>query len=167
MKALSDTELVIAEWYCHGLTDKEIADVLEKPVWTIRTHKKHIYTKLGISTTHELVLYMVSRHFEKDWDLGEVRRRGLAAVLCMLMIVHILLQKTRFSVVCQDEQELSVSSGGQKNEERTEYNGYGAEVQLHTEEDGRLEFLLDYGKEDCRWRETTDAANGGRKGARL
>lgn len=31
MKALSDTELVIAEWYCHGLTDKEIADVLEKP----------------------------------------------------------------------------------------------------------------------------------------
>lgn len=30
MKALSDTELVIAEWYCHGLTDKEIADVLEK-----------------------------------------------------------------------------------------------------------------------------------------
>ena len=31
----------------------------------------------------------------------------------------------------------------------------------------RLEFLLDYGKEDCRWRETTDATNGGRKGARL
>lgn len=93
MKALSDTELVIAEWYCHGLTDKEIADVLEKPVWTIRTHKKHI------STTHELVLYMVSRHFEKNWDLGEVRRRGLAAVLCMLMIVHILF--TENSVFCR------------------------------------------------------------------
>lgn len=99
MKALSDTELAIAEWYCHGLTDKEIADVLDKPVWTIRTHKKHIYTKLGISTTHELVLYMVSRRFEKDWDLGEVRRRGLAAVLCMLMIVHILF--TENSVFCR------------------------------------------------------------------
>lgn len=39
MDRLSETELVIAEKYCHGLTDKEVADQLGKPVWTIRTHK--------------------------------------------------------------------------------------------------------------------------------
>ncbi len=99
MRMLSDTEGIIAEWYCHGLTDKEIAEQLGKPVWTIRTHKKHIYSKLGISTTHELVLYMVSRHFGKDWDLREVRRRGLAAVLCLLMLFH--LYSTNSSFFCR------------------------------------------------------------------
>lgn len=99
MKMISETELVIAEWYCHGLTDKEIAEQLGKPVWTVRTHKKHIYTKLGISTTHELVLYMVSRHFEKEWDLRELRRRGLAAVLCSLMLFHIFF--TEEQIFCR------------------------------------------------------------------
>ena len=91
MEMLSETELVIAEWYCHGLTDKEIAAEINKPVWTVRTHKKHIYLKLGISSTHELVLYMISRHFRKVWNLDEVRRRGLAAVLCSLFLFHILV----------------------------------------------------------------------------
>ncbi len=99
MKMLSETEGIIAEWYCHGLTDKEIAEQLSKPVWTIRTHKKHIYSKLGISTTHELVLYMVSRHFGKEWDLREVRRRGLAAVLTLLMLVHVFFAES--SLFCR------------------------------------------------------------------
>lgn len=89
MDALSDTEYVVAELYCHGLTDKEVAAELGKPVWTIRTHKKHIHAKLGISTTHELILYMVSRRSGKDWDLREVRRRGLAAVMCILMLFYV------------------------------------------------------------------------------
>lgn len=89
MNRLSETELVIAELYCHGLTDKEIANELDKPVWTIRTHKKHIHAKLGISTTHELVLYMIARQNNKEWDIKELRRRGLAAVMCMLIIFHI------------------------------------------------------------------------------
>lgn len=86
MKRLSETEQNIAEWYCHGLTDKEVADVVDKPVWTIRTHKKHIYTKLGISTTHELVLFMVTVHLHREWNLSELRRRGLAAILCALIL---------------------------------------------------------------------------------
>ena len=93
MAMLSDTEYTIAELYCHGLTDKEIAASLDKPVWTIRTHKKHIHAKLGISTTHELVLYMVSQKSGKDWDLRDVRRRGLAAVMCILMLFYISVSK--------------------------------------------------------------------------
>ena len=90
MNRLSETELVIAEKYCHGLTDKEIADELDKPIWTIRTHKKHIHAKLGISTTHELVLYMVARENDKNWDLEELRKRGLAAVMSVLVIFHLV-----------------------------------------------------------------------------
>ena len=91
MNRLSETELIIAEKYCHGLTDKEIADELGKPVWTIRTHKKHIHAKLGISTTHELVLYMVARENDKNWDLKELRKRGLAAVMSVLVIFHLVI----------------------------------------------------------------------------
>lgn len=93
MGVLSETELVIAELYCHGLTDKEIAAELDKPIWTIRTHKKHIHSKLGISTTHELVLYMVSVKSGKNWDLKELRRRGLAAVMCVLMLFYISVER--------------------------------------------------------------------------
>ena len=37
---LSPTEFHIAESYCRGLIDKEVAEVVDKPVWTVRTHKK-------------------------------------------------------------------------------------------------------------------------------
>ena len=90
-KHLSDMEVCVAEQYCHGRTDKEIAEVLEKPIWTIRTHKKHIYKKLSIATTHELVLYMVAKFVGKAWDANDVRRRGLAALLMVLMLFHMVV----------------------------------------------------------------------------
>lgn len=89
MKSLSDMETLVAEQYCHGLTDKEIADQLDKPIWTVRTHKKHIYKKLSIATTHELVLYMVSVFVGKEYKAAEIRKRGLAALLTLLMLFHI------------------------------------------------------------------------------
>ena len=95
MKDLSDTEVCVAEQYCHGLTDKEIADVIDKPIWTVRTHKKHIYKKLSIASTHELVLYMVSRYLGKKWDAKEVRRMGLAALLTVLMLFHIVVVENK------------------------------------------------------------------------
>jgi len=94
-KQLSEMEVCVAEQYCHGRTDKEIADVLEKPVWTIRTHKKHIYKKLSIATTHELVLYMVSRFVGVEWDAQEVKRRGLAALLTLLLLLHMTVFENR------------------------------------------------------------------------
>lgn len=89
MKKLSDMETLVAEQYCHGLTDKEIADQLDKPIWTVRTHKKHIYKKLSIATTHELVLYMVSLFVGKEYNAAEIRKRGLAALLTALMLFQI------------------------------------------------------------------------------
>lgn len=71
----------MAEQYCHGLTDKEIADKLHKPIWTIRTHKKRIYKKLMIATTHELVLYMVAYFLNRQWDISALRQFGLSSIL--------------------------------------------------------------------------------------
>ena len=85
-KSLSPTETKIAELYCHGLVDKEISERVKKPIWTVRNHKRHIYQKLGISTTHELVLYMVCKHVGKTWDLRELRLRGLSAFLSALLL---------------------------------------------------------------------------------
>lgn len=88
---LSKVEEQIAETYCHGFTDKEVSEIVEKPVWTVRTHKKHIYSKLGISTTHELVLYMVAKYLNRPWDLSELRKKGLSAIMCLIMIFNIYI----------------------------------------------------------------------------
>lgn len=89
--SLSPTELQIAELYCHGLIDKEISEQVRKPIWTVRNHKRHIYQKLGISTTHELVLYMVCKVLGKEWNLRELRLRGLSAFLCLLILYSICM----------------------------------------------------------------------------
>lgn len=88
---LSKVEEQIAETYCHGYTDKEVSEILEKPIWTVRTHKKHIYSKLGISTTHELILYMVAKYLGHPWNLSEVRKRGLSAIMCLIMMFNIYI----------------------------------------------------------------------------
>lgn len=73
------TETRVAELYCHGLIDKEVAERMDKPIWTIRTHKKRIYNKLGISSEQELVLYMVTRYIGVDFDVALIRENGLDA----------------------------------------------------------------------------------------
>ena len=89
--SLSPTELQIAELYCHGLIDKEISEQVNKPIWTVRNHKRHIYQKLGISSTHELVLYMVCKFLGKEWNLRELRLRGLSALLSVILLVMTLI----------------------------------------------------------------------------
>lgn len=48
MISLSPTELLVANEYCKGLADKEVAGNLNKSVWTVKTQKRTIYRKLGI-----------------------------------------------------------------------------------------------------------------------
>ena len=60
--------------------DKEIAERLEKPVWTVRTHKKHIYKKLGIGSTQEIVLFMVAEYIGSTFHRKEVNELGLKAI---------------------------------------------------------------------------------------
>lgn len=102
MKAeLSPTEFHIAESYCCGLIDKEVAEVVDKPIWTVRTHKKHIYQKLNISSMQELVLWMVCKRIGKVWNAREVRLRGLSAILSILLFVQMVLHIQLQSVVVE------------------------------------------------------------------
>lgn len=96
---LSPTEFHIAESYCRGLIDKEVAEVVDKPVWTVWTHKKHIYQKLQISSMQELVLWMVCKRIGKVWNAREVRLRGLSAILSILLFIQAVLHIQLQSVV--------------------------------------------------------------------
>lgn len=45
MITLSEREHLVAEQYCKGLADKEVADRLQRSEWTIKAQKRDIYTK--------------------------------------------------------------------------------------------------------------------------
>lgn len=90
MIALSPAEMLVANEYCKGLADKEVADSLNKSVWTIKTQKRAIYRKLGISKDTELLLYMLCYRLKRNFDLREIRKHGLEflfSILFMLMQV--------------------------------------------------------------------------------
>lgn len=86
MITLSLSERMVAEEYCKGLTDKEVANRLCKSVWTIKTQKRTIYRKLGISKDTELLLYMLCDRLHREFDLKEIRKHGLAIFFAMLML---------------------------------------------------------------------------------
>ena len=52
---LTPTELIITKMISQGLSDKEIAAHQESATDTIKQHKKHIFSKLGINKSTELV----------------------------------------------------------------------------------------------------------------
>lgn len=87
MNTLSPAEWQVANEYCKGLTDKEVADNLCKSVWTTKTQKRTIYRKLGISKDTELLLYMLCEKLKKNFDLKEIRKHGLELLFSVLFIV--------------------------------------------------------------------------------
>ena len=57
-KALTPAEHCVFQLYIQKLTAKEIADTLCLSINTIKTHTKHIFSKLEISSREELLLYI-------------------------------------------------------------------------------------------------------------
>ena len=55
LDTLTPTELAITKLIAKGLSDKEIADVQSSSIYTIKEHKKHIFTKMQINKSTELV----------------------------------------------------------------------------------------------------------------
>ncbi|MDR1091096.1 MAG: LuxR C-terminal-related transcriptional regulator [Prevotella sp.] len=94
MIELSHTELEVLETYGKGLRDQEVADKLDKPVWTVKTHKKNIFQKLGVNSTHEMIIYLVSLKTGKPFKLDEIRRQGIAAVLSLILTLAISVDIT-------------------------------------------------------------------------
>ena len=63
--------------YCRGLTDKEVAALLFKSYWTIKTQKKLIYQKLGVSKDTELMAYMICERKGVRFSIKKLREQGI------------------------------------------------------------------------------------------
>lgn len=87
METLSPAEWIVSKEYFKGLADKEVADNLQKSVWTIKTQKRTIYRKLGISKDTELVLYVLCMELKRDFDLKEIRKHGIELLFSVLFII--------------------------------------------------------------------------------
>lgn len=74
---LSPAERDVALALCRGLTDKEVADMLCRSYHTVRTQKKAVYRKLGVSKDTELMAAMVCEHKGIVFSLSEMRRKGV------------------------------------------------------------------------------------------
>ena len=81
MITLSEREHLVAEQYCKGLADKEVADSLQRSEWTIKAQK------LGISKDTELVLYMFCERMKINFDIKEIRKHGLELFFSILFLV--------------------------------------------------------------------------------
>jgi len=77
IKTLTPTELKIFRYYAEGKNISEIKYMMYISTSTIKTHNKHIYTKLGISSRNELTLYV---------EL--LKKSGMTDILNFMVIVH-------------------------------------------------------------------------------
>lgn len=74
---MSPAEREVALAICKGLTDKEVADLLYRSYHTVRTQKKTIYRKIGVTKDTELMAYMICQHLQRQWSLKRLRSKGI------------------------------------------------------------------------------------------
>lgn len=74
---LSPAEREVALAFCKGLTDKEIADMLCRSYHTVRTQKKAIYHKVGVSKDTELLWFMIFERLGREFNISEIREKGI------------------------------------------------------------------------------------------
>ncbi|MBE3551054.1 MAG: helix-turn-helix transcriptional regulator [Brockia lithotrophica] len=55
---LTEREREVLDFVLEGLSDEAIAQELHISIWTVRTHRKNVYRKLGVGTLRELVRKM-------------------------------------------------------------------------------------------------------------
>ena len=75
--ALSRAEREVALALCCGLTDKEVAERLFRSYHTVRTQKKTIYRKIGVTKDTELMAYMICERRRIEWSLRRLREKGV------------------------------------------------------------------------------------------
>lgn len=97
MAELSIMESRVAEQYCRGLNDTEVADSLGIMPWTCKTHKKHIFRKWGINNTHEMVLLYLAKMKDKDAEIADIRNKGVSIFLLLLVIFQISFIETDYA----------------------------------------------------------------------
>jgi DNA-binding CsgD family transcriptional regulator len=61
LQTLSRAEKTVFDLYVQGYTAKEIAEILNLSINTIKTHNRRIYWKLGVTSRKELMAYLRAR----------------------------------------------------------------------------------------------------------
>ena len=74
---LTRAEREVALALCRGLTDKEVADMLCRSYHTVRTQRKSVYRKLGVSKDTELMAAMICQHKGITFTLEALREKGV------------------------------------------------------------------------------------------
>ena len=74
---LSQAEREVALALCKGLSDKEVADMLCRSYHTVRTQRKAVYRKLGVSKDTELMAAMICEHKELEFSISRLREKGV------------------------------------------------------------------------------------------
>lgn len=74
---LSPAEREVALALCRGLTDKEVADRLYRSYHTVRTQKKAIYRKVGVTKDTELMAAMICERKKIGFTINKLRERGI------------------------------------------------------------------------------------------
>ena len=74
---LTRAEREIALAFCRGLSDKEVADRLFRSYHTVRTEKRAIYRKLGISKDTELLWWCICKRLGIEFNLQSIRTKGI------------------------------------------------------------------------------------------
>lgn len=86
MEPLTQCEYQVANEVAKGHTPVEIANVLQKSVWTIKAQIRDIHKKLGINNNVELTLFLLCDRAKRDFDLKEIRKHGLEIFFSILFL---------------------------------------------------------------------------------
>lgn len=74
---LSRAEREVALALCRGLTDKEVAESLFRSYHTVRTQKKAIYRKVGVTKDTELMAAMICERRRIRFSIRRLRTKGV------------------------------------------------------------------------------------------
>lgn len=74
LQALSPRENEIARMVARGYANKTIASVLDISSWTVSSHLRRIYTKLGVGSRAAMVARLFERDRDGDRALATLRR---------------------------------------------------------------------------------------------
>ena len=77
METLTQCEYEVANEVAKGHTPAEIADLLQKSIWTIKAQIRDIHKKLKINNNVELTLYLLCARAKRNFDLKEIRKHGI------------------------------------------------------------------------------------------
>ena len=87
---LTAEENRVAELAAWGLSQKEIADTLNKSVNTVMNQFRSIYATIGINKINELSAWWFCVNFNISFDLSPIKRKAGAVVLLLLFSSQLL-----------------------------------------------------------------------------